>query len=56
MQEAKTWKMLIKHLGEEDSNAEKEIFSKWLDQNEKNKVLFHTIKIPLFLYSVFEIV
>lgn len=44
MQEAKVWKMFIKHLGGEDSNAEKEIFSKWLDQNEKNKALFHKVK------------
>ncbi len=44
MQEAKTWKMVLKHLGGEDSNEEKEIFSKWLNQNEKNEALFHKVK------------
>ena len=44
MQEAKTWKMVVDHLGGENSNEKKEIFSKWLDQNEKNKALFHNIK------------
>ncbi len=45
MQEQKTWKMLLKRLGEEDSNEEKEIFSKWLDKNEKNKTFFRKVKI-----------
>ncbi|MDQ3109774.1 MAG: hypothetical protein M3R17_07750 [Bacteroidota bacterium] len=45
MQEQKTWKMLLKHLGGEDSNEEKEIFSKWLNKNEKNKVLFYKVKV-----------
>lgn len=45
MQELKTWKMLLKHLGEGESNDEKEIFSKWLNQNEKNKALFYNVKI-----------
>ncbi len=37
--------MLLKRLAEEDSNEEKEIFSKWLDKNEKNKTFFRKIKI-----------
>jgi hypothetical protein len=45
MKEEKTWNMLLKHLGEEDSNEEKEIFSKWLNKNEKNKALFCKVKI-----------
>ncbi|MBA3682177.1 MAG: hypothetical protein H0W73_13615 [Bacteroidetes bacterium] len=45
MQEQKIWKMLLKRLAEEDSNEEKEIFSKWLDKNEKNKTFFRKIKI-----------
>ena len=44
MQKQKTWKMLVNHLSEEDSNTEKEIFLKWLDQNEKNKILFYNVK------------
>ncbi|MEO8760787.1 MAG: hypothetical protein ABI448_07850, partial [Bacteroidia bacterium] len=45
MQEQKTWKMLLKHLGGEDSSEEKEIFSKWIDKNENNKALFYKVKI-----------
>ncbi len=45
MQEQKTWKMLLKHLSEEDSNEEKEIFSKWINKNEKNKTLFYKVKM-----------
>lgn len=44
MQDQKTWNMLLKHLNEEDSNEEKELFSKWLDKNEKNKALFYKVK------------
>ncbi len=44
MQEQKTWKILLRHLGKEDSNEEKEIFSKWLNQNENNKALFYKVK------------
>ncbi len=44
MQEQKIWNMLIKYLGEADSNAEKEIFSKWLEQSENNKTLFYKVK------------
>ncbi|MBL7911985.1 MAG: hypothetical protein JNJ41_13085 [Bacteroidia bacterium] len=44
MQEQKTWNMLIKHLSQEDSNAEKELFSKWIEKDEKNKVLFDKVK------------
>lgn len=43
MKDAKTWQLLLKHLGGEDSNEEKERFSKWLNQNEKNKALFHQV-------------
>lgn len=44
MQEANTWKMLINHLGGEDSEGEQELFSKWLNQNEKNKALFYKVE------------
>ena len=44
MQEQKTWEMLLKHLSREDSYEEKEIFTKWLKQNEENKALFYKIK------------
>ena len=44
MQEVKTWKMFLKHLGGEDSKEEKEIFLKWLNQDERNKALFHKVK------------
>lgn len=44
MQDQKTWSMLLKHLSEEDSNEEKEIFSKWIDKNKKNKALFYKVK------------
>jgi hypothetical protein len=45
MQEQKTWGMLIKHLSKEDSNEEKELFSKWLNEDEKNKTLFKNVKM-----------
>jgi hypothetical protein len=45
MQEQKTWKMLLKHLGGEDSIEEKELFSKWLNKTESNKALFDKIKV-----------
>ena len=45
MQDQKTWNMLLKHLSEEDSNEEKELFSKWLDKSESNKALFYKVKI-----------
>ncbi len=45
MQEQKTWKMLLKHLGGEDSDEEKELFSKWLNKNETNKAFFYKVKI-----------
>jgi hypothetical protein len=44
MQKQKTWKMLVKHLSGEESDAEKELFLKWLDLNEKNKILFYNVK------------
>lgn len=44
MQETKTWKMILKHLDGDGSDEEKELFSKWLDQNEKNKELFHKVE------------
>ena len=45
MQEQKTWGMLIKHLSNEDSNEEKKLFSKWMNENEKNKILFKNVKM-----------
>jgi hypothetical protein len=45
MQEPKTWKMLLNHLGGEDSNEEQEQFSKWLNQSKKNKALFRKVKM-----------
>jgi hypothetical protein len=44
MQEQKTWEMILKHLGGEDSADEKEIFSKWLIKAENNKALFYKVK------------
>lgn len=45
MQEQKTWGMLIKHLSNEDSNEEKKLFLKWMNENEKNKILFKNVKM-----------
>jgi hypothetical protein len=45
MREQKTWKMILNHLSGEESDSEKEVFSKWLNQNEENKILFHQVKI-----------
>ena len=45
MQEQKTWEMLLKHLRGEDSNEEEEIFSQWLNKNEKNKEFFYKVKL-----------
>ncbi len=44
MQEPKTWKMLLTHLGGEDSFEEKELFSKWLNENENNKAFYNKVK------------
>lgn len=44
MQEQETWKMLLKHLGEEESNEEKQIFLKWLNQSDRNKAFFLKVK------------
>ncbi|MBA2611616.1 MAG: hypothetical protein H0U95_06590 [Bacteroidetes bacterium] len=48
MQEKKTWEMLLRHLGGEDSKEEKETFAKWLNKSEKNKMLFCKVKILWF--------
>ncbi len=40
MQEQKTWQMLLKHLAGDETNEEKELFSKWLKKKEENEVLF----------------
>lgn len=45
MQEQKIWEMLLNNLGGKDSDDEKEVFLKWLNQNEENKVLFYKVKI-----------
>ena len=44
MQEQKIWKMLLTHLDGEDSIEEKELFSKWLNENDQNKALFYKVK------------
>jgi hypothetical protein len=45
MQDQKTWKMLLKHLGGDDTPEEKEQFSTWLNRDEKNKSLFNKVKV-----------
>lgn len=44
MQKPKIWEMLLKHLGGEESNEEKEIFTAWLNQSDSNKVFFNKVK------------
>ncbi|MEO6884498.1 MAG: hypothetical protein ABI199_10815 [Bacteroidia bacterium] len=44
MQEQKIWRMLLKHLSGGGSDEEKEIFSEWLNKDEKNYVFFYKVK------------
>lgn len=44
MQKSKTWEMLLKHLGGEESNEEKDKFSEWFNQNDNNKIFFDKVK------------
>lgn len=44
MQDTGIWKLISSHLEEDESKEEKEMFSNWFNQNEKNKEYFHQVK------------
>ena len=44
MQDPKLWHLLSRHLAEDDSKEEKEMFLKWFDRSEKNKEYFNKVK------------
>ena len=44
MQDAKLWHLLSRHLAEDESEEEKQMFLKWFNQSEKNKEYFSKVK------------
>ena len=44
MQDPIIWKLISSHLAEDESKEDKEMFLKWVNQNEKNKEYFHQVK------------
>ena len=44
MQDPKLWNILSRHLAEDESAENKEMFLKWFNQSEKNKAYFDQVK------------
>ena len=44
MQDPEIWHLLSRHLAEDESNEEKDVFLKWFNQSEKNKAYFNKVK------------
>jgi len=44
MQDPKLWNLLSRHLAEDESKEDKEMFLKWFNQSEKNKAYFYQVK------------
>lgn len=44
MQDPKLWHLLSRHLSEDESEEDKEIFQKWFNQSEKNKEYYSKVK------------
>ena len=44
MQDPKLWNLLSRHLAEDESKEDKELFLKWFNQSEKNKAYFNKVK------------
>jgi len=44
MQDPKLWHLLSRHLAEDESEEDKEIFLTWFNQSEKNKEYFSKVK------------
>jgi len=44
MQDPKTWILLSRHLAEDESMEEKEMFLEWFNQSEKNKEFYYQVE------------
>jgi len=44
MQDLKIWNLLSRHLAEDESKEDQEMFLKWFNQSEKNKAYFYKVK------------
>ncbi len=44
MQDPIVWKLLSRHLAEDESKEDQEMFSKWFNQSEKNKEFFYQVE------------
>jgi len=44
MQDPEIWQLLSRHLAEDETDEEKELFLNWFNQSEKNKAYFSKVK------------
>lgn len=44
MQDPKIWNLLSRHLAEDESEEDQEMFQKWFNQSEENKAYFYQVK------------
>jgi len=44
MNDPKIWNLISRHLAEDESKEDQEIFLKWFNQSEENKAYFHQVK------------
>lgn len=44
MQDSKIWNLISRHLAEDVSKEDEEMFLKWFNQSEENKEYFHQVK------------
>ena len=44
MQDPKIWSLISRHLAEDESEKDKEMFLKWFNESEKNKEFFYQVK------------
>ena len=44
MQDPKIWSLISRHLAEDESEEDKEVFSNWFNESEKNKEFFYQVK------------
>lgn len=44
MQDPKIWNLLTRHLSEDESKEDQEMFLEWFNQSEKNKAYFYKVK------------
>lgn len=44
MQDLQVWNLISKHLADDESKSDKEMFSKWFNQSEQNKAYFYKVQ------------